>query len=112
MMELKQGNKYTITYSVKNKDGSIKDLTSTQSLTYALGEARHKPPLLTFDSNDSRLSITDPINGVIKLVITSASLANLKEGVYLHEVRQVNALGDPSILISEKLHISSSLIKE
>lgn len=112
MLALKQGNDYTITYNILNENGSVKDLTGTQLLQYALSEARHKPSIIDFTNVDARLNIADAAAGKVELKLTSEDLKSIAEGTYYHEIRQTNAIGDPSIILSEKLQLTSSLIKE
>jgi hypothetical protein len=106
---INQGNTYSITYSIKNTDGSSKDLSGTQELKYGLSRRRNTTELLSYTLDDSELSIAGS-DVTIKLV--NSVINPLPEGSYYHEMWQVNALGDPTTIMSEKISIASKLIKE
>lgn len=112
MLELSHGNSYTITYNVTNLDGTPKDLSGTQALKYELSKRDTSDPLIQYTMDSSTLNITDNINGVIVLNLTSDVLNKLSEGTHYHEIWHVNALGDPNTLMSSKLKIVNKLIKE
>lgn len=109
MLVLSHGNKYTLTYNVKNSDGSDKDLSGTLELKYSISRKKQTPPLVEYTLPSSNLSIID---SKVIVKIQSGTLNALPEGAYYHELWQINALGDPTTLMSEKFNISSKLIKE
>lgn len=111
MLELRQGNKYKLVYSIKNADGSPKDLSGSLQLKYELSRAKHYPANIQLTLG-SGVEITDPVNGKVEIIIEAALLSGLREGRYYHEMWQVNALGDPTTLLQEHVQIYSSLIKE
>jgi len=109
MQELSQGNTYHLTFRVLNKDGSEKDLSGTQELRYAISKRKNTKPLIEFSLGGSEISYS---GSDVTIKIVNPVLNSLLEGSYHHEIWQVNALGDPTTLLSEKLSITSKLIKE
>ena len=65
--------------------------------------------LVSYDLTNQNLNIS---GSDILVTLESSTLNALTEGAYYHEIWQVNALGDPQTLMSEKINISSKLIKE
>lgn len=112
MQTLSQGNSYTLTVAIRNADNSIKSLVGTSELKYQLAERKHKAPIIAFDLSSPELQITDPAGGQIAVTLTSDNLNKLREGAHYHELWHVNALGQATTLMAEKLDISSKLIKE
>lgn len=112
MLELSQGNEYTLTYNVKNADGSAKDLSGSLQLKYELAQKKQSAPLIQFTLSDAELDITDAINGIITVNLKPIQLNQLEEGTHYHELWQVNAVGESTTLMAEKLTIYSKLIKE
>lgn len=111
MQKLSQGNEYTIVYTVYNEDGSIKDLSGTLQLKYQLAKRKTEVPFISYTLTDPELTITDPSNGKISIHLSSDELNLLNEGIHYHEIWQVNALGQPTTLMAEKIEIFAKLIK-
>lgn len=111
MLNLSQGNSYELQYTVKNSDGTLKDLSGSLQIRYELAKARHKQPLIAYDLTGAQIVIVDAVNGRIDIKIPSTDLNNILEGSYYHEIWQVNAVGEPTTLMSEDVSISSKLIK-
>lgn len=112
MLQLSQGNSYNLTYNVKNEDGTTKVLEGTLELKYELSNRKQNLPIIQYSLSDVELNITDAANGVIVVTLNNTVLNQLKEGSHYHEIWQVNAIGQATTLMAEKLGISSKLIKE
>ncbi len=112
MLELSQGNEYVLTYSIKSKDGSIKDLSGSQELKYGLSKRRSTPSIFSYTLDDSELVISDAAQGKVVVTLPVESMNLLPEGQHYHEIWHLNALGQATTLMAEKLSISSKLIKE
>jgi len=85
MLELSQGNLYTLTFNVKNADGSIKDLSGSADIKYQLAKRVGHEPIIQYELTDPELNITDPVQGKVVLKLTPAVLNTLK-GTYYHEL--------------------------
>jgi hypothetical protein len=109
MLTLNQGNTYSLTYNIKNSDNTDTDLLGTTELKYKLARKKQTAAVLEYVLTDAELSFTD---SAISIEITSTALNLLEEGSYYHELWHVSASGDPRTLMSEKIAISSKLIKE
>ena len=112
MLELCQGNIYKLVISVKHADGTIKSLVGTTELKYQLASRTTTTPLISFVLTDDELTIVDPINGIVHILISSEVLNTIKNGTYHHELWQVNSTGSPTTLMSERVSICSRLIKD
>lgn len=109
MQTISQGNTYVITYSIKNLDDSDKDLAGTLELKYGLSRRKNTAVLVGYSLTDTELNIS---GSDVTIKLDSSVINPLAEGQYYHELWQVNALGDPTTLMSEKITIASKLIKE
>ena len=112
MQTLSHGNTYQILMNIKNSDGSVKDLSGTLELKYALALRKDTTPLVQYSLSDAELAITNASQGVVTLTLSNTVLNTLPERQYYHELWQINALGDPTTLMGESLYISEKLIKE
>jgi len=113
VLELSQGNTYSIIINVTSPDGSIKDLTGTISMKFALAARRYAAPLieLTYGTDDG-LTIVNAELGQIKLVLDYTELNILPEGRYYFEIRQVNVFNEPTTLVTRDVTIRETLIKQ
>jgi hypothetical protein len=110
MLKLCHGNTYELTYNIKNSDGSIKVLDGTTVLKYEISKRVNSAPLLQFTSADPELDITAPTSGIITIKLDNTTINTLKDGTHYHELWQVNAVGDPTTLMAEKIQIQEKLI--
>lgn len=112
-LTVSQGNTYEITYNIKNEDNSIKDLSGTITLKFALSKRKHSAELLSYLlGTNAELTIPAPTLGQVLLKLPSTALNLLEEGLYHYEIWQINALSQPTTLVSEEVLIVSKLIKE
>jgi hypothetical protein len=113
MIELSHGNDHKITYTLTNKDGSPKDLSSSLQLKYAISARPGGFPLIRFEmGEDPELTITDAVNGVVEIVLDKEVVNTLPARLYYHELWQENALGQSATLVSAKIKVNSQIIKE
>jgi hypothetical protein len=112
MLELSQGNEYVLTYSIKNQDGSVKDLSGSSELKYEMAKRKVTSPIIAYTLADAELILSDAAQGKVQLTIRKEDMNLLSEGSYYHEIWHVNAIGQASTLMAEKIIISSKLIKE
>lgn len=109
MLQLSQGNEYSLTYTIQNEDGSSKDLTGSLELKYELSNKKQTAPLIQFTLADAELTFA---NDTVTVKLSNTLLNTLKEGSHYHEIWQTNAIGQATTLMAEKITISSKLIKE
>jgi len=112
MLILNQGNTYTLNYTVKNSDGTVKNLTGTQELKYEMSRRVNSTPILQYVLADVEVSIVDPVNGNIQIKLSPEVLNSIKVGNYYHELWQINATGDKLTLMTSNVTIQDRLIKE
>jgi len=113
VLELSQGNTYSIIINVTNPDGSIKDLTGTISMKFALAARRYATPLIELTyGTDNELTLVNAELGQIRLVLNHTELNTLPEGRYYFEIRQVNVFNEPITLVKRDITIRETLIKQ
>ena len=106
------GSDYEIHFSLLNPDGSIKDLTGTQELKFAIAKYISDPePNLLFTLDDPELTITDEVNGKVSLIVKSDTLQDLEPGrVYFIELWHRNALGQAMTLQAQSIFVNDAII--
>lgn len=110
MLTLSQGNTYTLTYNVRNADGSIKPLDGSLTLKYELAKRVDSNPLIQFTEDDPELVIVDALNGKLQVHLKPEKLNTLNDGIHYHEIWQENVIGEKTTLMAEKLKIQQRLI--
>lgn len=110
--EIRLGSDYEINFSLQNSDGSVKDLSGTQELKFALSKYITDPtPNITFTLDDPELNITDAANGKVTLTLTSTTLSVLEsDRVYFMELWQRNALGQAMTLQSQNIFVHDAIL--
>lgn len=109
MLTLNQGNTYSITYNIQDPNNAVLDLTGALELKYKLARKKQTKALLEYDLASTELSFSI---GAVVINIPSTAINLLEEGSYYHELWYVDSAGIPLTLMSEKLAVSSKLIKE
>lgn len=99
------GNKKDIRVTVRNSDGSAKDLTGAE-VTYVIFTDPGKPVLVK-SSARSQITLTNPVGGVFTVHILAFDTLGLS-GTYRHQANVVDAAGVEETVMSGKIVIFKS----
>ncbi len=106
------GNSYQLLITVKNIDGSLKDLSNVSEIVYQLAK--------TVNSNDSyitkrltlnEIEIPNPTNGVVVIKLESNDTLLVPSGAFHHEALMCDSLGEVITILSEDSEMKNQLIK-
>ncbi len=98
-------NSYSITYEVRNSDDTIKDLTGTSELEFHLAKRKNRTPILSYTLASAELSIIDPTNGLIQVLVPDINIQDIEEGLYFQDLWQRDLFGDPITIVSDRFYI-------
>ena len=106
-------NKYTFTFNLVNSDNTPRDLTNTQSLTFAISKWSHTQVLQSKTDADPEITIVNAANGEVDVELTPTMLNSLPKGrLYYYEMQQVNNFNEPVTLTSGYFNLKDRLIEE
>jgi hypothetical protein len=110
VFEVFSGNDVTLRFTVtENDSGEALDLTGAQALIWALAKNANAQAIVT-KTLGAGVTITDPANGVVEVVLTDDDLEPLR-GTYYHEMRLTNSSGLKSTLVYGVATVVGNLIK-
>lgn len=111
--EISSGNKYVFSFNLVNTDNTPRDLTNTQSMTFAISKWSHTEVLVSKTDADPEITITDAANGNVEVLLTSTMLNSLPKGrLYYYELQQINTFNEPITLTSGYFNLKDRLIEE
>jgi hypothetical protein len=93
-LTIDQGTTFEASLDLKNDDGTAINVTN-----YVFQSQIRKSFYSANSTANLVVAITDSVNGVIKLSLTSANTANIKAGRYLYDVKMTTPAGSTTRII-------------
>lgn len=108
--EIYKGDDLTLQVTVKNADGTAKDLTGA-TIKWQLSTGVNATPALISKQNGSGITITDAVNGIFEVAIAQADTSSLAaKDTYYHEAEVVDASAKKSTVLTGTAKIKAALI--
>lgn len=107
--EIYQGDDLALEVTVKNADGTPKDLTGA-TIRWALHTTNKAAVPKLSKAISTGIAVTDAAGGVFTVTIARADTAALKAGVYYHEAEITDAASKRATVLTGKATILQALI--
>jgi hypothetical protein len=106
---LYQGDDLVLQVTVKNPDGTVKDLTGASSIKWAMAKAAKGTALLS-KTLGAGITNAAPLTGVFEVTIAQGDTPTIAAGAYYHEAELVDAAGKKSTVLVGTATIVQALI--
>jgi hypothetical protein len=107
--EMFRGDDATLVISVKNADGSPKNLTGSTAIRWAMSRSPSDDVALISKTLGSGVSYIDQIGGVFQVQIAAADTEDLSPRSYYHEAEVTDASNRKSTVLIGTVAIKPSL---
>ena len=112
MTEIKLGDSYYLTVSVKNADKTARDLSDVTDVLYQMAKSiASTTRYITKDLTSPDIVIEDPLDGVLSIKLQSDDTKGLDKGTAYHEAQMTLSNGDIITVLGEPIELIDQLIK-